>query len=240
MFNQTDGRPPRSFWTPAGRVVVFLLAATSIGCLLSEFYRPDSMRALACFVFLPSMAVLAGVAAIDWSRGDRRLMRGVAIGLAAGLGAAISYDLFRVPFVFSRQWGIDPVVPPLNLFKVFPAFGAMILGHPADRGVFTPAEHAVGWAYHFSNGMCFGVMLAALLGEVTRGRWIWGVVMAMGLEAGMLLTPYPRMFGIPLTPVFVAVTLAAHAIFGVVMGLSAQGLSAAWHRREPILAGNGG
>src|ERR1044071_7582609 len=155
MFDRAGAGPRRSLWTCAGRAVVFLLAATSIGCLLAEFYRPDSMRTLACFVFLPSLAVLAVLAAADGFRGDRRLLRGVAIGLAAGLAAAVAYDLFRVPFVYAKPWGIDRVVPPLNLFKVFPAFGAMILGHPTDRGVYTPADHAAGWAYHFSNGMCF-------------------------------------------------------------------------------------
>jgi hypothetical protein len=41
----------------------------------------------------------------------------------------------------------------------------------------------------------------------------------------MLFTPYPKFFGIALTPTFVVVTLAAHLMFGVVMGLSALGLS---------------
>jgi hypothetical protein len=35
-------------------------------------------------------------------------------------------------------------------------------------------------------------------------------------------------FGIAMTSTFVVVTLAAHSIFGVVMGLSAQRLSSAW------------
>ncbi|MCX6923489.1 MAG: hypothetical protein NT154_09820 [Verrucomicrobia bacterium] len=41
----------------------------------------------------------------------------------------------------------------------------------------------------------------------------------------MLFTPYPHFFGIALTPKFVVVTLAAHLVFGAVMGLSALGLS---------------
>jgi len=34
------------------------------------------------------------------------------IGLAGGLLAAISYDIFRIPFVFAREWGIASIVPP--------------------------------------------------------------------------------------------------------------------------------
>ncbi len=41
----------------------------------------------------------------------------------------------------------------------------------------------------------------------------------------MLLTPYPKFFGIALTPKFVMVTVAAHSIFGIVMGLAARALS---------------
>jgi hypothetical protein len=42
----------------------------------------------------------------------------------------------------------------------------------------------------------------------------------------MLFTPYARVFGIALTPKFVIATVAAHLVFGVVMGVVARGLSA--------------
>ncbi len=35
----------------------------------------------------------------------------------------------------------------------------------------------------------------------------------------MLLTPYPSVFSIPVTTRFVVVTMAAHAVFGVGLGL---------------------
>jgi hypothetical protein len=41
----------------------------------------------------------------------------------------------------------------------------------------------------------------------------------------MLFTPYAKFFGIALTPKFVIITVAAHLVFGAVMGLSALGLS---------------
>ena len=47
--------------------------------------------------------------------------------------AAVAYDVFRLPFVFAREWGISSVVPPMNLFKVFPRFGAMILAQPLEQ-----------------------------------------------------------------------------------------------------------
>jgi hypothetical protein len=65
-------------------------------------------------------------------------------------------------------------------------------------------------------------MYLAMVGNGLRRHWGWAVLMAVGLELGMLLTPYPQTFGIHVTPRFVMVTLIAHLIFGVGLGLSAR------------------
>jgi hypothetical protein len=49
--------------------------------------------------------------------------------------------------------------------------------------------------------------------------------MAVALELGMLLAPYPRVFDIAVTARFVVVTMAANAIFGVGLGLTAGSLA---------------
>ena len=74
-------------------------------------------------------------------------------------------------------------------------------------------------SYHFSNGVTFGVMYAALINGQWRRRWPVAIVFAVGLELAMLFTPYPATFGIRVTTIFVVVTLAAHLIFGITMGL---------------------
>jgi len=74
-------RRPRHLWSPAGRTIVFVLACTSIACLLSEFYRLCPMRAFALFVFLPALTGLAALMVADLICGDRRLWRGVVIGV---------------------------------------------------------------------------------------------------------------------------------------------------------------
>ncbi len=214
-------------WTPSGRGVVFALASTSIACLLAQFYGVGSMRTVTLFVMLPALVSMALIAAWDGLRGDGLLCRGVVIGTAAGLIAALAYDVFRVPFVFAEAWGIATIVPPLNLFKVFPHFGMMILGEPAGAPPSWQA-HAIGWAYHFSNGATFGVMYVALLGEAARRAWGWGILWAVGLELGMLLTPYPVVFGIHVATAFVVVTLLAHLLFGAILGLLARRLARHW------------
>src|SRR5580704_17964632 len=110
----------RNHWGTTGRWIVFLLAASSIACLLADFYKVCPMRLFTAFFFVPAMAVLFLFAMMDCFKGDGQLWRAVWIGLAGGLLAAIAYDVFRLPFVFAKEWGIASVVPPMQLFTVFP------------------------------------------------------------------------------------------------------------------------
>ena len=76
------------------------------------------MRFFTPFIFLPAFVVLCAFAVLDRVRGDGHVWRVVWIGILAGLLAAVAYDVFRLPFVFAKEWGIDSVVPPMKLFKV--------------------------------------------------------------------------------------------------------------------------
>ncbi len=106
-------------------------------------------------------------------------------------------------FIFARSLYIESVVSPLNLFKVFPRFGAMILGQPTEQTTYSLATHFIGCTYDFSSGVTFGVIYVAMIGDATspesfraRRHWAWAVLMAVGLELAMPFTPYPRVFGI--------------------------------------------
>ncbi|TAK90074.1 MAG: hypothetical protein EPO07_20595 [Verrucomicrobia bacterium] len=212
-------------WPACSRVVVFALAASSIACLLVDFYKLCPMSWFTAFIFLPALLILLGLGVFDRTRGDGHIWRAVWIGLLGGLLAAVAYDVFRLPFVFAKDWGIADIVPPMNLFKVFPRFGAMVLGQAIEQEHYSLATQIVGWLYHFSNGATFGVMYLALIGDARQRHWFWAVLFAVGLELAMLLTPYTSVFNIPLTARFVIVTVAAHAIFGVGLGWSVQGLT---------------
>jgi len=225
MAQDSASSATKSYWNTGGRWLVFLLAASSIACLLFDLYRLCPMKFFTLFIFVPAMLLLFGLAVLDRLRGNGRLWRAVLIGLAGGLLAAVAYDVFRLPFVFAKEWGISSLVPPMNLFKVFPRFGAMILGQPVEQTSYSLAAQVLGWIYHFSNGATFGVMYVAMIGDPTRRHWTWAVAMALALELGMLITPYPQVFGIQVTTRFVAVTVAAHAIFGVGLGLTVRALA---------------
>jgi hypothetical protein len=215
--------------------LVFILAASSIACLLADFYGLCPMRIFTPLIFLPATLALLGIAVLDRQQGDGQLWRAVMIGLAGGLLAAVAYDIFRLPFVFAKEWGIASVVPPMNLFKVFPRFGAMVLGQPVEQSHYSTVTQWIGWLYHFSNGATFGVMYMALIRDARRRHWLWAVLFAVGLELGMLLTPYTHVFGIALTVKFVFVTVVAHGIFGVGLGLTVRRLAQrAGLQPEPI------
>lgn len=220
-------------WNVRGRAIVFVLAAMSIWCLLAEMYGLCDMRRFTLYILIPSTLLLYGMAVLDRVTGDHRLWRAVIIGSLAGLIGAVAYDVFRLPFVFSRAWNLEAIAPQMPLFKVFPRFGALILGEALEQASYSSAAHLIGWTYHFSNGATFGVMFAALIGETSRrygGGWLWAVLMAVGIELFMLLSPYAKFFNITLTARFVTVTLIAHVIFGVGLGLYFV-----WHaRRWPI------
>lgn len=218
----------RNRWTTRSRLVVFVLAASSIACLLADFYKLCPMSFFTPFIFLPAFVALCALAVLDRVRGAGHVWRAVLIGLLAGLLAAVAYDVFRLPFVFAKEWGIDAIVPPMKLFKVFARFGAMVLGQPIEQAEYSRTTQVVGWIYHFSNGATFGVMYLALIGDGRRRHWGWAVLFALGLELGMLLTPYPQVFNIPLTARFVIVTVAAHAIFGAGLGLVVRRGSFRW------------
>ena len=223
-------------WSVPTRVAVFLLSATSIWCLLSEFYGFCTMRWFTLAILIPATAALIILAVADRLRGDGVLWRGVVIGAAAGLVAACAYDVFRLPFVIAAADAVGPDWLRLPLFKAFPRFGAMILGQPFDATTtdsqFTLAAHLIGWIYHFSNGLTFGVMYMALVGDASRRSWLWAVLFATGLELAMLITPYTSFFGIHMTARFVIVTFAAHAIFGVALGLAANWLAERWQTQS--------
>jgi hypothetical protein len=212
-------------WTARSRLLVFALAATSIGCLLADFYKLCPMSFSTAFIFLPALLALGAAALRDRQRGEGHAWRAVCIGMLGGLLAAMAYDAFRLPFVFAREWGIESIVPPMELFKVFPRFGAMVLGQPTEQPGYSLPTQLVGWVYHFSNGATFGVMYLALLGDARRWHWGWAVPFALTLELGMLFSPYPSVFHIPVTTQFVIVTVAAHAVFGVALGWSARWFS---------------
>jgi len=206
------------------RATIFLLASLSFACLLGTFYGFWQMQNFACWAYLPAVVILGVVAAAKRSELPSRW---IVYGTAGGLIAAVAYDLFRLPFVIAGA----------PLYKPFPHFGELLLCATEPRWL----VYLVGWAYHFSNGAALGIMLLAFVVRPTRKALLYGsVILALAVEAILLLTPYTSFFGIPFDAKFLLLTLSAHLIFGIALGLWLQRRSALFAPGPAVLrAGTG-
>ena len=127
-------------------------------------------------------------------------------GALSGIVAAVSYDLFRLPFVLNGA----------PLFNVFPQFGRLLLGKNDPQWL----VQLVGWSYHFSNGAALGIMFLALVPKANPRILFWGAVAwALFVEGALLMTPYAKFFGLKLDARFIFLTVSAHLIFGIVLGV---------------------
>ena len=185
------------------RLLIFTLASSSFACLLGTFYGLWAMKTFACFAYLPAALALAVLA---WSKRGTLPAHWIVQGALAGIVAALAYDLYRLPFVLNGA----------PLFNVFPRFGELLLGGTEPRWL----VQGLGWTYHFSNGAALGVMFLAALSRPSPARLFFGGgCWALLVELLLLLTPYTSFFGIPFDRRFVALTLTAHLVFGLALGL---------------------
>ena len=193
------------------RIVVWLLASLSFACLIGQFYDFWSMQLFACWIFIPASLALAMIA---WrsrlqSPSPRSAYVWIVHGTIAGVVAAMAYDLFRLPFVLAGY----------PLFAVFPRFGQLLTG--ASSTDFGPLVQITGWLYHFSNAAALGIMFLAMVSGWRRLTLIGGAtVWAGAVEIFLLLTPYYAYFKLKLPySEFLALTISAHLVFGLVLGL---------------------
>ncbi len=77
----------------------------------------------------------------------------------------------------------------------------------------------VGWSYHVSNGVGFGIAYAAI---AMRRHWAWGVLFAALLETGTVLTPFASSYQLEGKYFIIGVAYAAHVPFGLALGRLCQ------------------
>ncbi len=205
------------------RIALFVLGSLSIGSLLLYFFGVASFARLA--IALLTVEGLGLLIAVLWVRSfgrepERRILWS---GLWAGCLATVAYDLVRVPIVHAG----------IPVFKAISYFGTVLLG--VDNP--TVASEILGWGYHLSNGVSFGLMYAAL---ARRPRPVGAVLWGLSLEAAMLLTPYAEIFGYQRDFRFMSITIGAHAAYGFTLwaALHWYGRAKALHLR-PLALGLG-
>jgi hypothetical protein len=202
------------------RLVLFGLGSLSVGSLLLYFFGVASFVALSAIMLTVEIAGLIGLAWFAWSRQWGEAQRLLLGGLWAGAMATLVYDLVRVPLVYSG----------IPVFKAISYFGTVLLGIEQP----STASELLGWSYHFSNGISFALMYAAI---AVRPGPVSAVAWGLSLEGAMLLTPYAEVFGYQRDARFMAITIGSHACYGLALWLALRHSSARPLSRATVGAG---
>lgn len=187
------------FWL---RAACFLACIPSGGALLAKVFGVASMQTVTLFLFLPGALFLAG--AWWWATRNERttLDEALAIGFWGGLLGTVAYDLSRVPFLVLLG---QRVFAPINVYGIW-------LADAAHSSRFTDL---LGWSYHFSNGITFGIMYALFM----RGRhWLWAIVWAFLLETIAILSPFSTIFNLSGNYGAIGIAYLGHVAYGLPLG----------------------
>jgi hypothetical protein len=157
----------------------------------------------------PSLALLLALGALAYRIEQYVFLNRLVWGAVAGLGATLAYDLIRLGLLTAGLIHFNP-------FLSHPAFGRLITGLAET----TPTAIEVGWAYHFWNGIGFGIMYALVAG---RSHWLYGLGWAAVLEIAWL-TALPSVLSLHLNGEYLAASAIGHGAYGVVLGVACQRL----------------
>lgn len=192
--------------------IFMLLTSTSLAVLRRPRSMPEQMSLLhrttglyLRLVLLPGLALLGAVTGLSL-KNFPSLANRIFVGALAGALATIGLDAVRL-------WGYSQGYMPANMPK---QFGRMITGPMGSAGEVRKS----GYAYHFLNGMDFGIVYAIIVGPA---HWLWGVVWGLVVWVLMMTTPPMLMSGSgPFLyrkgPGPSTVALGAHIIMGTIIG----------------------
>ncbi len=164
-------------------------------------------------IYLPSLVLLAVIALYSRNRYPD-LYRRLWVGFGMGAVATIALDAVR-------QAGVIHGWLPGDTFVMF---GKMATGS-GNFSVYYPA----GILVHYLNGANFGLVYAFVFGKrksyVGAIGWatVWALLIELGMMIGPPVAPIAGPFGINFAwPQLFLLTLIAHVVFGVTLGILAQ------------------
>lgn len=182
--------------------LIAILALLNVAPLLAWVSGLGSFADWFRFLTLPALVGVITIAVIA-HRVDafERLRLAIVMGSVGGLLGTVAYDVVRVPFVlFGRQ-----VLAPIE------SYGVLLLDAEASSG----ATGFAGWAYHFANGVCFGIAFAAV--ALGRSKW-WAVGWSLVLETATVVTAFAVYYNLTGKWDVIAIAYAAHIPYGLALG----------------------
>ena len=187
---------------------VVFLAGGSIAALLADLFGIAPMHWVFWLASVPSMALLAVLAALP--RVPPELQERIRVGAMAGALGTLGYDVVRLPFALAGQ----------RVFAPIESYGVLI----ADASTSSGLTSTLGWLYHLSNGVTFGIAYAAVM---ARRPWPWGVVWGLLLETVAVFSPFSARYGLSGQVVPIAIAYGAHVFYGYPLGRVVQDLDRA-------------
>jgi hypothetical protein len=188
-------------------LIAFGCASVSILALLLHAAGWLPMYFLVDLLAAPSLVLLLALGAIARRINQPIFFNRLVVGAWGGLVATLAYDLVRLVLWQAGVFRFDP-------FISHPIFGWLITGFPEE----TLVARLVGWAYHFWNGIGFGIMYTLVAGPA---HWGYALLWALFLEIGWL-TALPSVLEFRPNPELVALSFIGHAAYGLALGLIAQ------------------
>lgn len=186
------------------KILAFILCLPSGGILLLKAFGYSQMYTTAYSLFLPSIFLLLFLVLILYYK-DRDLFNLIIIGAIGGLIGTIGYDLIRIPFMLIGS----RIFAPINMYGVW----------LTDAAVGNAFTDTMGWLYHFSNGITFGIMYALFMKG--KSYW-WAIGYALLLETIFVVSPFGELFGLTSKPLSLLAAYIGHIAYGYPLGKMTQ------------------
>ncbi|MFZ0545784.1 MAG: hypothetical protein WAM60_10130 [Candidatus Promineifilaceae bacterium] len=158
-----------------------------------------------------------------WSaiNGRHYLHQALVVGFWGGLIGTLGYDLIRVPFL---------VLLGQRVFAPISVYGVWL----ADAAISSRLTEVLGWGYHFSNGITFGIMYALFM---RRRHWLWAIPWAFLLETIALVSPFSTIFNLTGNYSAIGIAYLGHVAYGLPLGwlVYKWDETLAWKKREPAV-----
>ncbi|WP_303317610.1 hypothetical protein Q4Q34_16980 [Flavivirga abyssicola] len=186
------------------KILILILCLPSGGILLLKAFGFTQMYASVYSLFIPSILLLFLITSITY-KSHRELFHLVIIGAFGGLIGTFGYDLIRVPFILMGS----RIFAPINMYGVW----------ITDASSGSHFSDTIGWLYHFSNGITFGIMYALFMKN--KSFW-WAIAYALLLETIFVISPFGELFGLRSKPLSLVAAYLGHVAYGYPLGKMVQ------------------
>lgn len=188
------------------RVGLALLALFSVAPLLAWLFELGQFSSWYWRFTFPALIVLLGAATVVARRDDLAdVHRCLVAGTVGGVVGTIGYDIVRIPFLLGGYRLLAPI----------DSYGVLML----DAVNSSSRTGTAGWAFHTTNGVCFGIAYALV---ASRRHWGWAVAWAMVLETATVVTPFVGLYGLTTHPWLIVVAYLAHVPYGYAIGVATR------------------